>query len=215
MAENLQDMLKKAEKKAEKKEMKMQPENKVQRICPNCGAPTLSEVCQYCGQYVGTATTQELSAEYPTLECKNASLTFWNVLFPMIFCLSFGFFGFIFPLLFRGMDEGEWMVQIISLPFAAISLVAGAIVLIHVIRYVLVMTQGTETTAVVYGYMNDTISYNNAPGQVVKLLLDTPNGKRFIYYKTGRTDKPYAVNHPVRLKIYRNLFRILPEIYER
>ncbi len=208
MAEKLQDLLK------QENTQPMRPVSAGPRICPNCGAPTLSEVCQYCGQYVGTVETQDLTAEYPVLQCRNASITFWNFLFPMIFFVMFGFFGFIFPLFFRGFGDDDGFVQLIGLPFAAISIAAGVIIAVHLVRYLSVQFLGTETTAVVYGYMDDTISYNGRPGQVVKLLLDTANGKRFIFYRTGKTEKPYVVNSVVRLKVWRNNFRIMPEVYE-
>ena len=58
------------------------------RVCKNCGAPVLSEVCQYCGCRVDSADTAKLSAEYETLDCKNASLTFWNTIFAGIFSVT-------------------------------------------------------------------------------------------------------------------------------
>ena len=129
MAEKLQDLLK------QENPQTIRPVSAGPRICPNCGAPTLSEVCQYCGQYVGTVETQDLTAEYPVLQCRNASITFWNFLFPMIFFVMFGFFGFIFPLFFRGFGDDDGFVQLIGLPFAAISIAAGVIIAVHLVRY--------------------------------------------------------------------------------
>ncbi|MBP3296883.1 MAG: hypothetical protein J6M27_09910, partial [Lachnospiraceae bacterium] len=40
------------------------PDQQASRVCPSCGAPALSEVCQYCGTYVGTVATSELTPEY-------------------------------------------------------------------------------------------------------------------------------------------------------
>ena len=49
------------------------------RVCPHCGARVLSEVCQYCGSYIGEVSTADLAAEYPVLECREATITFWLI----------------------------------------------------------------------------------------------------------------------------------------
>jgi hypothetical protein len=63
------------------------------RVCKHCGAPVLSEVCQYCGCRVDDADTAGLPAEYETIDCSNASLTFWNTIFAGIFSVMFGIVG--------------------------------------------------------------------------------------------------------------------------
>ncbi|MCR4792906.1 MAG: hypothetical protein K5871_09150 [Lachnospiraceae bacterium] len=51
------------------------------RTCPNCGAPVLSEICQYCGTVIENVSTAELASEYPTVECKLARISFFEAVF--------------------------------------------------------------------------------------------------------------------------------------
>ncbi len=180
------------------------------RVCPHCGARVLSEVCQYCGSYIGEVSTADLAAEYPVLECREATITFWNLAFPAVFAFMFGFFGFAFPFLFSGTGE-EKTVMLISTPFAVISLCAFAIILWTLYKYFIVSVKGTEIEGTVYGYMDDTIAYNGVNGQVAKILIDTPKGRRFILYQLGSTMMKYPINGRVRIKMYRRYFRVLPE----
>ena len=60
--------------------------------CRNCGAPVTSEICPYCGSSTGLDTSQA-NMEYPTLECKEANINFWSVVFPSFFAVMFTFGG--------------------------------------------------------------------------------------------------------------------------
>ena len=181
------------------------------RSCPYCGAVALSEVCQFCGQYIGGTETKDLSVEYPTLECKNAELTFFGTVFPLIFMLAFGFFGFLFPVIFLLEDSFEPVILIACIPFAAVGIGAGVAFFRSVCRFLLVMVKGKQMTATVYGYMDDTVSYNGNNGQVVKLLIDTKRGKRFIFYPLGSTNKPYMVNSKIKIRAYGSSFIVQKE----
>ena len=179
------------------------------RVCKHCGAPVLSEVCQYCGCRVDGADTADLSAEYETIDCSNASLTFWNTIFAGIFAVMFSIFGFM-PLWFDSASlNGDPPPPIFCLPFALVGFGATVVVVYSVWKYILVSSKGKEITGVVYGYMDDVVSFNHRPGQVCKILVDTLKGKRFIYYSLQGTNKPYPVNGKVRLKVYKNYFMIV------
>ncbi len=58
------------------------------------------------------------------------------------------------------------------------------------------------------GYMDDNVLINDRPAQIVKLLVQTPEGPRFIMYQLGDTKRPYGVNSRIQLKVYRNYFMI-------
>ena len=179
------------------------------RVCKNCGAPVLSEVCQYCGCRVDSADTAKLSAEYETLDCKNASLTFWNTIFAGIFSVTFGFVGFL-PLWLDSLAmNADRPPRIFFFIFAVVGIGATVIVIYSLYKYVLVSLKGKEITGIVYGYMDDVVNYNHQPGQVCKILVDTLKGKRFIYYSLQGTNKPYPINETIRLKVYKNYFRIV------
>lgn len=179
------------------------------RTCKQCGAPVLSEVCQYCGCRVDSADTANLSAEYETIDCKTADLTFWNSIFAGIFAVGFGFFGFL-PLWFDALSmSGDRPPRLLCFPFAVVGIIAAAVLIYTFYKYALVSLKGKEITGIVYGYMDDVVNYNHRPGQVCKILIDTPQGKRFIYYSLHGTKKPYPVNEKITLKAYKNYFRIV------
>ena len=48
--------------------------------------------------------------EYPVLECKAASLNFWNIGFPMIFAVAFGLFGVLVILMSISESGESWLV---------------------------------------------------------------------------------------------------------
>ena len=73
---------------------------------------------------------------------------------------------------------------------------------------ILVKKNGKRITATVYGYTDDIMRMNGNPAQVMKLLIDTPVGKRFIMYQLGNTERSYGVNTTVDLIVYKNYFMI-------
>ena len=179
------------------------------RVCKHCGAPLLSEVCQYCGCRVDDADTAVLPAEYETIDCSNASLTFWNTIFAGIFSVMFGIVGCM-PLWVDDMTTGsEGMPRLFFVPFALVGAGATVVVVYSLYKYVLVSLKGKEITGTVYGYMDDVVNYNHRPGQVCKILVDTLKGKRFIYYSLQGTNRPYPVNEKVTLRVYKNYFMIV------
>ena len=60
--------------------------------CVNCGAPATSEICPYCRCATGLDTWKS-DMEYPVIDCKEANISFWTFVFPMIFAVSFGMAG--------------------------------------------------------------------------------------------------------------------------
>lgn len=177
--------------------------------CPNCGAPVLTEVCSYCNALTGI-DTRYADMEYGVIECKEAYMSFFNVIFPMIFAVSFGGFGIAFPVgIFFSTGELDISVFLIMLStFGLIGLVAFIIGIKPVIRYCLVKFKGKNIEATVYGYMNDNLTINGIPAQIVKLLVNTDEGPRFILYQLGDIKRPYKVNSKIELRVYNNLFLI-------
>ena len=183
--------------------------NGSKRNCPNCGAPVTTEVCPYCN-IATDIDTRFADMEYPVIECKEAGITFWNFAFPMIFAVSFGFFGFVFPLsfLFAG-DKGEALsVFLFCSIFGIIGVVAFVISMVPVVRTLMIMLRGKNIEAVVYGYMDDNVLLNNVPAQIVKLLVTTNDGKKFILYQLGDIKQPFKVNSRINLKVYKDIFLI-------
>lgn len=176
------------------------------RNCPNCGAPITTEICPYCNAITGL-DTKNADMEYPVIECKEANLDFGSVAFPMIFAVGFGFFGFIFPIAFLGSDDFAIVLLMCSI-FAVIGVVAFIIGIKPVIRYVSIKRNGHEIEATVYGYMDDNLFINEMPAQIVKLLVKTKDGNKFILYQLGDVKRPYKINGKIKLKVYKDMFLI-------
>ena len=165
--------------------------NKNGSYCSNCGAPLTSEICPYCSVETGLDSS-DVNMEYPVIECKEANINFWNVVFPMIFAVCFGFFGFIFPLIFLFTDNSNFIfVSLFCSIFAIIGVIAFIIGIRSIIRYMKIKLRGKEIDATVYGYMDDNVFLNGRPAQIVKLLISTDDGLKFILYQLG--DIKYAV----------------------
>ena len=49
---------------------------------------------------------------------------------------------------------------------------------------------------------------NGIPAQIVKLLVNTDEGPKFILYQLGDIKRPYKVNSKIELRVYNNLFLI-------
>lgn len=177
--------------------------------CPNCGAPVTTEICPYC-HAMTHLDTQEAAMEYPVIDCKEAGIGFWNVAFPMIFAVGFGFFGFIFPLLFIFSGDEDWlMVCLFCSIFAIVGVVSFVVAILPIIRTIIIKTKGHEIEATVYGYMDDNMLLNERPAQIVKLLVQTKDGPRFILYQLSDTKQPYQINSKIKLLAYKDKFLIV------
>ena len=187
--------------------------------CPNCGAPITTEVCPYCHAATGL-DTKYADMEYPVIECKEAKIGFWNVAFPLIFAFGFGAGGIIPLVMSFIFNEIESMAGesigispflftgIFSLIFLPISIVFFVIVLKNISRFCILKKYGKEIDATVYGYMDDNLLLNGNPAQIVKLLVTTNEGPRFILYQLGDIKKPFKVNSKIKLKVYKDIFLI-------
>ena len=185
--------------------MKIQPKEQ-ERTCDFCGAPIRSEVCPYCGKVTGLDSATAVM-DYPEVKCKEASLGFFSIVFPLIFFLGFGLSAIVALLVMVG--SGVPGGFLFSLPFLFIGCGAGFILFKNLWYYISVKLHGKEIEGTVYGYANDVISYNDTPGQVCKLLVNSSNGPRFIMYQLKGTGKPYAINTKIPLKVYKDRFMIL------
>lgn len=180
----------------------------VKRNCPNCGAPITTEVCPYCNIMTGL-DTKYADMEYPVIECKEASIGFVNFWLPMIVAVGFGFCGLVFPFVFlKGGSEVFGTVLLMCLPFALISVIAFVIGIKPLIRNISLKSHGEDIYATVYGYMNDNLFINGNPAQIVKLLVQSNDGPKFILYQLGDIKRPFKVNSQIKLKVYKDIFLI-------
>ena len=171
--------------------------------CQFCGAPVVSEICPYCGNKT-SLDTATASVEFPVLDCKEAHIGFWNVAFPAIFAVAFGTAGPI--TLFSGSEDK--MVYLIALPFFLIGLVAAILTIRSIYRNFVRKKNGKKITGTVYGYTDDNIYLNGKPAQIMKILVQSPQGPRFIMYQLMDTQKTYVVNSTIDLIVYNNYFMV-------
>ena len=180
--------------------------NNQKKYCPSCGAPIVSEICSYCGTATGLDTARA-DMEYPVMECKEATINFWTVAFPMIFAVAFGIASLV-VLTIAVTGFGNIGILLVGVPFFLIGIAALFFALRTISRYVKVKKHGKRMQATVYGYMDDNVLINNRPAQIVKLLVQTPQGPRFILYQLGDTLKVYGINDIVDILMYQNYFMI-------
>ena len=182
--------------------------------CKNCGAPVTSEICPFCGSMTGL-DTMTADMEYPVLECKEANIGFWTVAFPAVFAIGFGYAGLVMPvMMFITEDQLDipgtfaGFSVLFFLPFALVGIVATVFTVIPIYRYLMLKIRGKEIYGTVYGYCDDKVMLNNRPAQVVKILVQSPEGPRFIMYQMGTTDHPYGINTKISLRVYKDMFMI-------
>ena len=196
--------------------------------CENCGG-LLDENgnCPYCGK---TAAVQEnvpfqessqgISIEdltntqyqpvYEEVECREAHLNFWNTIFPMFFAFGFGFVGIIIPIFLKIQNEPD-VPYMMFIPFAIIGIVATLIVIYGFHKAFAVALFGREIGGVVKGYRMDTMMYNGMPGAVAEILVTTNSGKKLLLYQIGGPAKPFAVGSTVRVKVYKDYYKVIQE----
>lgn len=190
----------------------MTKKKQIKRTCPQCGAPVTTEICPYCGTKTELKTSQA-NMEYPTIDCKEASIGFWAVVFPGMFAFTFTWFGLAFPLFFilSGETQGFTETALLALfgvLFGGVGIAAHVVMLRPIIAWLRVKLHGKKITGTVYGYYDDNVTMNGAPGQVIKILVHTKNGPRFLLYQLGKTIKPYGINKKVTLEVYKDMFLI-------
>ena len=152
---------------------------------------------------------------YTEIECKEASLTKWNCTFGLIFGSGFLFFPLFFGYLILSYPQnvrGEESVGGRTFAFVLLSIffVIGVCSLYYSFRniyyYLLVKSKGELLQGYVIGYEDDNTYYNGLPGQICKIVIDLPEGKRLIKYCLGSVNQPYLINEPVELKRYNDIF---------
>lgn len=186
---------------------------KLEVICKGCGATISTEVCPYCGRLTDIST-EDAYLDYPEFKCKSAKLTFFNVGFSAIFGLGFGFFGFLFPIIFANVVPGKdekWFVIGVCVPFALIGIIALALCVRFLYRYIMTSTAGKEIQGIVYGYANANYTVNGQSPKTVKILIQTDSGPRYIFYDTQDIKKAYSINGKVRLKVWKHCFLMLED----
>ena len=95
--------------------------------------------------------------------------------------------------------------------FGIVGVVAFVIGIKPVIRYFKIKSKGKDIEGTVYGYINDDMLLNGVPAQIVKILVNTNDGPKFILYQLGDIKQPYKINSKIKLRVYKNIFYIVKD----
>ena len=194
------------------------------RYCQNCGA-LLDEYgrCNYCTNsssysFQEPSTIQPIqdlpNIEYnqylPEIECKEANLSFWTLVFPLIFAVMFSFAGIGMPIFLYTQGERD-VPYFFFIPFALVGLGATGIVLYGIYKAIVISLFSKEITGTVQGYRNDNVLYNGMPGQTAEILISTYDGQKLLLYQIGGPSRPFQVGKKVRIKVYKDYFKVIKE----
>ena len=174
--------------------------------CPNCGTPLTSGYCPYCNNQNKVYT----NIEYPVIECKEAVLNVWTIFLPALIAILSGVFGIIMPIMIIS-DEGFSKEILVTGVFTIAAIISYYIVIVNLFKFIILHIKGKKVEARVYGYIDDNMLINGIPAQVVKLLINTEEGPKFILYELGDINKPYEVNSTIKVMVYKKLFCIEKE----
>ena len=186
------------------------------KYCPNCGS-VLDEYgyCQYCKSFadqVKEVPANELPQQntfYREIECNEANLNFFNTIFPLIFAVSFGLFGFGMPIGMYFASDKDPMILLVAIPFGLIAIIATIIVLRTIIRVINVNLNGKEIIGTVIGYRDDnSMLINGVPATTCEILINLNMEKVVLLYQTGTTKMPYPINSKIKVKVYKDLFKV-------
>jgi len=188
--------------------MKVSKLGKKKINCPSCGAPATTEICAYCGNLTGL-NSSEANMEYPVLDCKEIIMNRDDIKFMLILGAIFTLTGIFILLFFSGICKFDWWFMcIFAFPFIIGGIGIASYPLIAFFRYARAKVFGKKIQAKVYGYLDDDVLINGRPGQIVKLLIDAPEGPRFVLYQLQNTLKPYGIRSTVDVMVYKDDFLI-------
>ena len=181
------------------------------QVCPNCGAPVTTEICQFCGASTAIRS-KDSDMIYPVIECEEVDVN-WQE-FCQILVLGLTFIGFIIFALFMFNRSLSTILHFII--FGSIGALFLGFVIKSIYKYMAVVLFGSKITGVVWGYMDNNRQSrvlhgqpgNRIGGQIVKILVNTTKGKRFLLYELRNDEQPYGVNQIINLKKYKNMYII-------
>lgn len=183
--------------------------NYSQKFCPNCGKPTELDVCPFC--YFSTKKDLiDEKMDYPVMDCiKMGKQPFWGA--GAILSVVVYFYFWIMLISFFGANVGDLGFII----FAGCLVFCGVGVLFSItepLRKNLMMKyRGVEFDATVCEYTDDRIYIYGKACQIVKLLVNTNEGLKFLFCPIELGSRSYAVNSKVKLKFYKKFYILLDD----
>ena len=173
--------------------------------CKNCGAPALMEICRYCKQPSGI-DENSVELEYQVIDCEELNYGF-EIYYIMISILTFIIVpGFSMATAYK---DNEVLFKGIIITTSVLVLLWLIIIAFPLSKYIYLRYFGKEIEAVVHGYLNDVYKISGKPIQIIKLLVQTYDGPKYILYQSGRVDRLYQLNEKIKLKAHKNRFLIV------
>lgn len=179
--------------------------------CQNCGAEVTTELCPYCNSLTGIDSSK-VTTEYPIEDCNEASINL-KIIMPLLLMFGLFFYGGLnvattyYPPGVEEMKMYKIGTTVLAIILYLISLLPLITALIPILRNIKVKIRGKEIEGIIYGYVDDdSMIINGNLTKAIKILIDTPKGKRFIIYKTSDTKKNYKLNSKIKLLVYKKLY---------
>jgi len=179
--------------------------------CPSCGAPVTMELCPYCGVLTGISSA-EANMDYPVLDCKEVIIDRYSIKFMLTMGAAFAAIGIAILVFFSGFFKEELVfVSFIACPFIIFGLGMAASTLIPFVRRIRLKMLGRKIQATVYGYLDDDVIIDGRPGQILKLLIKAPGGRRFILFQLKNSSRPYELHSTIDVMVYKDYYMICTE----
>ena len=182
--------------------------------CKNCGAEVKTELCPYCNSLTGIDISK-VKEEYPIEDIKEATINKMLIipLFIMFIVLLYAGLNVAFDNTPKEVLEDIPIIKtettILSTILLSLSLLPLFSLIIPIIKNIIVRIKGKEIEGIIYGYTDDTSTIINGNyTKAIKILIDKPEGKRFILYKTDDTKKKYKLNGKIKLLVYKKYYLI-------
>jgi hypothetical protein len=173
------------------------------------------------GTYINEEKNYKKHGSYVT--CKSTNVNFWNTTFYSILG-----FGFIFPfvsvlfLAIISLDSLEIVesttvkdslfAKIYVVFVLGMFLLFGILLLYfgygNALKNIKVETLGVATTGKICSRGETTTKYNGARGSVYTIMINTPEGGKFIKYDMHGPEAPYKNGDTVNVKVYQNYVSI-------
>lgn len=181
--------------------------------CQNCGAHVTTEICPYCKAKTGIDQNL-VNLEFPVLEYETLSDDLTGIYIVLGLLSIFLLIGLSLPISFIVMDESI-IFNIVGIFFLIMELIIILPIIVKIIselfRYKSIEKNGKTLEAIVYGYIDDKYSPMGSDCKIVKLLVETEEGKRFILFKLNSQLRKYKIGSKINLKLRENQCMISKE----
>ena len=178
---------------------------KILTHCKNCGAPATSDICQYCKS--STGLQDKLGLEYPIIECKEVNINSDTVEYYFLTAFSIGLMITALSICMILTNGLPLLIIIIPLSILLIYNINKGMKPLKMNR--LVKKYGKDIEGIVKGYITSDSNLFEGTNYIVKLLLDTNDGKKYILYELSKPKVKYKNDVKLKLRVYKDMFNLI------